>query len=116
MAAATHDFEIEQGTDYDKPIVWKDSAGAPVNLSGYAARMQLRPSLSSDTVLLDLTTENGGITLGGATGEIFLHFTEANTSPLTKGGVYDLEVIIGGKVKRLIQGAISISKEVTRNV
>lgn len=116
MAAATHDFEIEQGTDYDKPLVWKDSAGVPVNLAGYSARMQLRPSVSSDTVLLDLTTENGGITLGGALGTITLHFTEANTSPLTKGGVYDLEVIIGGKVKRLVAGSITVSKQVTRNV
>ena len=116
MPAAIYDFEIEQGTTLNKGLVWKDSTGALVDLSGYTARMQLRPSVSSDTVLLELTTENGGITLGGATGEIFLHFTEANTSPLTKGGVYDLEVIIGGKVKRLIQGAISISKEVTRNV
>ena len=116
MAAATHDFEIEQGTDYDKPIVWKDSTGAPVNLSGYAARMQLRPSVSSDTVLLNLTTENGGITLGGALGTITLHFTDAQTSALTKGGVYDIEVVTAGNVTRLIQGAISLSKEVTRNV
>ena len=116
MPAAIYDFEIEQGADYDKPLVWKDSTGNPVNLTGYTARMQLRPSVSSETVLLELTTKNGGITLGGATGKITLHFTEANTSPLVKGGVYDLEMIIGGKVKRLVQGAISLSKQVTRNV
>ena len=116
MAASTHDFEIEQGTDYDKPLVWKDSTGNPVDLSGYTARMQLRPSILSDTVLINLTTENGGITLGGNTGEITLHFTEANTSPLVKGGVYDLEMVIGGKVKRLVQGTITVSREVTRNV
>lgn len=116
MPAAIYDFEIEQGTDYDKPLIWKDGTGSPVNLTGYSARMQLRPSVSSATVLLELTTKNGGITLGGATGEITLHFTESNTSPLVKGGVYDLEMIIGGKVKRLVQGAISLSKEVTRNV
>lgn len=116
MPAANYDFEIEQGTDYDKSLVWRDSTGNLVNLTGYTARMQLRPSVSSDTVLLDLTTENGGITLGGATGEITLHFTEANTSPLVKGGVFDLEMIIGGKVKRLVQGSITVSREVTRNV
>ena len=116
MAAATYDFEIEQGTTLNKQMVWKDSTGAPVDLSGYTARMQLRPSISSDTVLLDLTTENGGITLGGALGTITLHFTDAQTSALTKGGVYDIEVVTGGNVTRLIQGAISLSKEVTRNV
>lgn len=116
MPAAIYDFEIEQGTTLNKRMVWKDSTGAPVNLSGYTARMQLRPSVSSDTVLLNLTTENGGITLGGATGEITLHFTAAQTAALPKGGVYDLEVIIGGNVTRLLQGAVSLSKEVTRNV
>lgn len=116
MAAAIYDFEIEQGVDEDKPLIWRDGAGNLVNLTGYTARMQLRTSVSSGTVLLDLTTENGGITLGGATGEITLHFTEENTSPLSKGGVYDLEMIIAGKVKRLVGGYISISKEVTRNV
>ena len=116
MPAAIYDFEIEQGTDYDKPLVWKDGTGSPVNLVGYTARMQLRPSISSDTVLLDLTTENGGITLGGVLGTITLHFTAAQTAALTEGGVYDLEMIVGGNVTRLIQGAISLSKEVTRNV
>lgn len=116
MPAAIYDFEIEQGTTLNKQMVWKDSTGAPVDLSGYTARMQMRPSVSSDTVLLNLTTENGGITLGGALGTITLHFTDAQTSALTKGGVYDIEVVTGGNVTRLIQGAISLSKEVTRNV
>ena len=116
MPAAIYDFEIEQGTTLNKQMVWKDSTGAPVDLSGYTARMQMRPSVSSDTVLLNLTTENGGITLGGALGTITLHFTEANTSPMPKGGVYDLELIIDGKPFRFIQGNISLSKQVTRNV
>lgn len=116
MTAAVYTFAIEQGTDYDKTLIWRDNTGNPVNLTGYTARMQLRPSVSSETVLLDLTTENGGITLGGATGEITLHFTESNTSPVVKGGVFDLEMIIGGKVKRLVQGSITVSREVTRNV
>lgn len=115
MPAVTHDFEIEQGTDYDKPLIWKDGTGSPVNLTGYSARMQLRPSVSSATVLLELTTENGGITLGGATGKITLHFTEANTESLIKGGVFDLEMVLDGRVKRLIEGTITVSRGVTRN-
>ena len=116
MPAAIYDFEIEQGTTLNKQMVWKDSTGAPVDLSGYTARMQMRPSVSSDTVLLNLTTENGGITLGDALGTITLHFTEADTSALPKGGVFDVELIIDGNVTRLVQGAISLSKQVTRNV
>lgn len=116
MPAGLYNFEIEQGSTLDKGFLWKDSLGNPVNLSGYSARMQVRSKVTSEDVLLELTTENGGITLGGGQGTITLHFTEANTSPMPKGGVYDLEMVIGGKVKRLVQGTITVSREVTRNV
>jgi hypothetical protein len=90
-----------------------------MNLTGYAARMQLRPSKTSDIVLLELNTENGGIVLGGVEGTVNLVFTEAMTKPLTKGGVYDVELVVmdagTSKVTRLVEGAITVSREVTRN-
>lgn len=116
MPAGLYNFEIEQGSTLDKVFLWKDPLGNPINLSGYSARMQVRSKVTSEDVLLELTTENGGITLGGGQGTITLHFTEANTSPMPKGGVYDLELIIDGKPFRFIQGNISLSKQVTRNV
>ena len=119
MPAAIYDFEIEQGTTLNKQMVWKDSTGAPVDLSGYTARMQMRPSVSSDTVLLNLTTENGGITLGGTAGTIDLYVGATATAAITwEGGVFDLEIIHPGAlpddVTRIAQGAVSVSPEVTR--
>ena len=34
MAAGTYDFEIEQGTTFNKEFLWKDVNEDPVNLTG----------------------------------------------------------------------------------
>lgn len=116
MSAATYDFEIEQGSTLIRPIVWKDSSGNPINLSGYSAKMQVRQSVSSDDVLLELSTANGKITLGTTNGTITLVLTATETAAIQwRSGRYDLELTSSGSVvTRLLQGVISISKEVTR--
>lgn len=116
MPAATHDILIEQGATFKLSLVWKDSAGAPFNLTGYTARMQARGALTSNEVLLDLTSTNGAITLGGTAGTIDIKISATLTAALqAPRGVYDLEIVSpSGDVTRLIQGAFSVSKEVTR--
>jgi hypothetical protein len=116
MAAATYDFEIEQGATLLKPIVWKDSNGTPVNLSGYTARMQIRRSVAAEDVLLELSTANNRINIDALNGTVTLIFDSATTAAFTwTSGVYDLELTSsGGVVTRLIQGKITVSKEVTR--
>jgi hypothetical protein len=116
MAAATYDFEIEQGATLLKPIVWKDSSGEPVNLTNYTARMQVRQSVSSADVLLELSTSNGKISLAPSTGTITLIFSATTTAAIAwKRGKYDLELTSGdGTVTRLIEGQISVSQEITR--
>ena len=53
MAAGTFSFTIEQGATTDFELVYKDSSGNPVNLSGHTARMQLKDSIGgSNTNLL----------------------------------------------------------------
>lgn len=116
MSAAVHNFDIEQGTSLVKQIVWKDSNGSPINLTGYTARMQVRPNVDSE-VLLELSTTNGRIVITPLTGTITLNFTPANTvgTYWTKGK-YDLEMTSGnGFVTRLIKGTINLSKEITRD-
>ncbi len=113
MSTATYDFEIEQGTTLYKQFTWK-ATGSPVDLTGYTARMQVRPSVTSSTVLLELTTTNGGIVLGGALGTITLSATAVQTAALPRGGVYDIELVNGSVVTRFIRGTITLSKEVTR--
>lgn len=116
MAAATYDFDIEQGATLLKPIVWKDSTGSPVNLTGYTAKMQVRQSVSSSDVLLEMSTVNGRISITPLTGTITLIFSATLTAAITwSRGKYDLELTSNdGTVTRLIEGQISVSKEITR--
>jgi len=89
---------------------------APVNLTGYTARLQIRETVEATDTLLSLTTENGGITLGGTAGTITLLASATATAALDfVNAVYDLEVISGsGVVTRLLHGTVTLSKEVTR--
>ena len=71
MAAGKLKLAIEQGATFRKLLTYK--AGTPavaVNLTGCTARMQIRSAITSPTVLVNLTTENGGIVLGGTAGNL----------------------------------------------
>lgn|SRR5574343_526082 len=116
MAASTYDILIEQGATFQLNLVWKDSGGTPINLTGYTARMQVRHKLADTSPLLDFTTENGAITLGGVLGTISILGLATLTDALTvKSGVYDLELVsAGGIVTRLIEGGVTITPQVTR--
>jgi len=90
-------------------------AYAPVNLSGYTAKMQLR-SLPSD-VDAALSLETGdGITITPLTGQIDVHATSAQTTTIDEGTYYyDIEITSSsGVVTRIAQGQAIVSAEVTR--
>ena len=109
---------ILQGATFRKRWTWKPG-GVPMDFTGCKARMQVRAEIGSTVVLLELTTENGGITLGGAAGTIDLYVGATATAAINwEGGVFDLEIIHPGAlpddVTRIAQGTVSVSPEVTR--
>lgn len=116
MAAGQHDILIEPGANFQLSLVYKDSAGALVNLTGYTARMQVRPTKDSDTVLMSATTANGTITMGGTAGTITVDVPAADTLGVEGlKGVYDLLITSpAGAVTRLLQGVAYINQDVTR--
>lgn len=85
----------------------------PVDLTGATARMQIRAQLGG-AVLLELTTENGALAITGL-GTITRTLSAAQTAALAwTEGVYDLEVQYpDGTVQRYLQGAVTVSREVT---
>ena len=117
MAAAQADLVIEQGATFSQSFQWTDSSGAAVDLTGYTGRMQIRQNVSASTTIADLTTANGGIVINGATGTVTAKIAATDTSAMTfSQAVYDLELIApdGITVTRLVQGGVTLSKEVTR--
>lgn len=85
----------------------------PVDLTGATARMQIRAGLGG-AVLLELTTENGGLAITGP-GTLTRTLSATETAALTwTDGVYDLEVeYADGTVQRYLQGTVTVSREVT---
>lgn len=118
MPAATRDIEIEQGSVYNFDLIYKDADGAPINITGWKARMQIRQKVSSTDAVLSLSSDDGTIVLGDAAGTIKAKITAVASAALTiKTGVYDLELVPPSgedDAFRLIEGAVTVSPEVTR--
>ena len=111
----SYDLCIPQGATFTKVIRWKQN-GALVDLTGYTARMQVRATTEAASSLIELTTENGRISLGGTAGTITLNISATDTAALTAGrGVYDLELVApNGTVFKPVGGVVTIPRNITR--
>lgn len=117
MAAGILHLTIEKGATYQKTLIWQDSTGTAIDLTGYTARMQIRENVKSDTTLVSLTSDpSGGITITELEGKIEIEIDADTTSAIIASyGVYDLEMIDAeDKVTRLVKGNVSFDDEVTR--
>jgi hypothetical protein len=131
--AATHDFALDQGTDWARTLNCANSDGTPVDFGiGAYAKMQCRPFIgATGSPLIEATC-----TVTPSTGTIKVEIAHADSSlvnvntldsgKITENGTiyngyicyYDLEVTWGegpsiDNVTRLIQGRICINPEVT---
>ena len=113
--AGTLHITIEQGATFNPVMTWKDENGTAIDLSGYTARMQLRDTVEDASFIHESTTENFEIILGGAAGTITFNISAATTEAfIFDEAVYDLELVNGTIVTRLLKGDVFLSKEVTR--
>lgn len=124
MAAGKYDISLEQGATYRDSFTWRQEDGSVpptgpiIDLTGATARMQIRPTVSDATILLDLTTVNGGLIIhpGLVSPNLEIYITDVQTTGLTfTTAVYDLEVVFpNGDVTRLLKGNVTLDPEVTR--
>ena len=118
MAAPAGIYNIiaYQGSTFTRQLTWEDSAGSAINLTGYTARMDVRTSIdAAGAATLSLTTANGRIVLGGTAGTIALSAEGTATAAVVAGDyVYDLELVSGSTITRLVQGTFTLRGEVTR--
>lgn len=108
----TTDFYIKQGATFTSAIVWKTN-GVPKDLTGFTGRMYLKRN-SNGEKLFELTTNNGRLIISPLDGSITMFILASDTAILTGIYEYDLELVQGSFVKRLLQGTITISNEITR--
>jgi len=112
------DITVEEGTDFSTTITWTDdlSPSTPFDLSGWSAGMQVRKTKAhKGTPRLELTTQNGGIVLGGILGTIRLIILNTQYIFGDNVFVYDLELVDpSNKVIRLLEGKFTSISEVTK--
>jgi hypothetical protein len=115
VIAGVYNLNIDQGATFERVITVKNPDESLYDFTDYTARMHIREEIDSDDFQVALTTENGGLTLGGALGTITLYLSPTATSALDDEGVYDLEIIApNGKIYRLLKGRVRVDTEVTR--
>jgi hypothetical protein len=109
----TYNLTVYQGADFDRTFT-VTQGGSALNLTGYTSAMQVREAADSTAYLLSLTS-GSGITLGGTAGTIAVAITSAQSSALSAGSyAYDLELIAGSQITRLLQGSVNVVGNVTR--
>jgi len=118
MAAFKLNLKLDQGATNRKLVTWKTGSPAtPVDLTGATAHAQVRANATSADVLIDLSSEEGSIVLGGIDGTVELVFSPLDTIGVTwRTAVYDVEItFLNGDVRRLLEGTVTLSPEVTRD-
>jgi hypothetical protein len=87
----------------------------PVPLAGYAARMQIRETVDSPTVIHEATTQNTQIVLDNVNKTIQITLLANVTQNFTFAtAVYSLELYNGNNVIPFINGNLTLVQEVTR--
>lgn len=127
MSAGIYNFTIEQGTTVDFEIQYTDVNDLPINLRGYSGRMQIKSGFANDkpvtyTSLSSSRYPDGtGLNFSGssgtkpvASGSIGIYISAVSSSAYTFAKAkYDLELVSGSTVTRILEGTITLSKEVT---
>jgi len=114
------DIEIVQGKTWQAKFRYlsKCSSGrkpAPINLTGYTAKMVIREKATDSASMLELTT-GSGITLGGTAGTIQADITatQAGTNLTAGTGVYEIELYNGATTIGFATGNATIYQEIVR--
>ena len=127
MSAGIYNFTIEQGTTVDFEIQYTDVNDLPINLAGYSGRMQIKSGFANDrpTTYASLSSsrypDRTGLNFSGssgtkpvASGSIGIYISAVSSSAYTFAKAkYDLELVSGSTVIRILEGTITLSKEVT---
>lgn len=118
MRPVKYTITVWQGKTYEHPFSWLTGSATPVpiGMTGWTGRMQVRPSIESETVTLQLTSENGGILIDEENGEVTVYITDEQTAAIAKGSYkYDLELeTASGHVYGPLYGSFKVKAEVTR--
>lgn len=114
--AEIYNQTIDQGANWYFQVTYKDTAGAPINLTGYSAALELGTSYNMPTPTLAISTTTTGMTIPTpANGTIIVNVPAATTAALpTDNYVYVMTLTApGGFITRLLEGKAIIAPDVS---
>lgn len=85
------------------------------NITGYTARMMVKEGPDFKNAIIELTTGNGRITIPTGTDGVINFLVDATTMEGVDAGEYryDVELVNGTAVERLLEGIFIIKPEIT---
>jgi hypothetical protein len=111
MDCQRYDFDVAQGATWFQQLAYEID-GEPVNIESWSARMKVRKSYDLP-VVVSLTTENGIVI--DDVNKVNLELTAVQTAALVPGRyLYDVELVNGPDVERVLFGVFTVSAEVTK--
>ncbi len=115
LSAGKYNLMIEQGAKFGVQFTWQDKDGNPIDLSLWTGQIQFRESKDDTSILYDSDTA-GDIVMGGVAGTVDFNLPTLTTTEFTFDDcLYDLELTDpDGEITRLVEGRVSLSKEVTK--
>ncbi len=123
---------LKQGSKFKRRIEYTVSLGRPIDLTGFQARLQVRPTSDSSIIYFNLTTTasidgtgltmtplSGSVTLPISSGSIGLTISAYSSSIVNFDTAYfDFEIYSGSGVSeyvdRLFDGRMKMQKNITR--
>lgn len=102
---------IYRGKSLRFELIW--GGANPIDITGHVAALQARNAAGE--LMLDLSTANGRIANGGASGKLTFTATPEATRAVDAPGSYEIELQTpSGDVYRVISGNVSIVDEVVQ--
>lgn len=133
MSNTTLTWIIKQGSTFKRRIEYTDSAGNPIDLTGFNGRFQVRPEYESSVILFNVTTtptaDGTGITMTPSSASVVLPISSGSMGILISAysssqvnfdtAYFDYEIYSGSGVteyvERLFDGKMKMIKNVTRS-
>ncbi|WP_454262134.1 hypothetical protein [Pseudoxanthomonas mexicana] len=129
---ANYSLTVVRGATWEDEFTYVDPAGVAIDLTGYEARMQVRTkegqfgTSTADTLVLELTTTNGLLTIPEPeNGQVLLRVEADDTLPLNPDNLkkrrlvyslnlYDPDGMAPDYVIPLVQGGVTVLGSVIR--
>lgn len=114
--AGVANLSVDQGADWSKTFTYcagvpgsPGVAGAPKDVTGWTALMQIRTAPGS-LLVLELNDDSAGITVGTTNGRFLVEMTDEQTAQFNQEEYhYDLLVADpGGNKIRLVEGTMTV--------